>query len=385
MFEDITRVSQMAKIAAKKNPKVINATVGVLLDDNEDILYSETFDQIIPTLTAKEKFSYEDVPGPIEIRENVLKFLHLEKFLEKKHFTMVTAGGTGALSNVISVFRENAGLVVSDLCWNNYLTMAKVFKVELYNYSTFKDDKYNLEAMDVELDKAIQTKDNIILLINTPSHNPTGYDLSNEELEKIVELVNNKVTKDKQITVILDIAYYNFGLNQNLNPLLKLNENINLAIAYSFSKSFGIYGFRLGSLTMISKNAEKLEKIFYSHTRTKWSNPNRLGCSVLKKVLTSEELQEKVYTEIKKHRAILVNKTNIFITALKEFNIKTFPHTNGFFLSIPVEEPETIAFKLSENDVYVTTVSGGIRVALSGVPSTRLYELAEKISKVISE
>ncbi len=385
MFEDITRVSQMAKIAAKQNPKVINATVGVLLDDNEDILYSEVFDQIIPTLTPKEKFSYEDVSGPIEIRENVLKFLHQEKFLEKKHFTMVTAGGTGALSNVISVFRENAGLVVSDLCWNNYLTMAKVFNVELYNYSTFKDDKYNLEAMGIALDKAIQTKDNIILLINTPSHNPTGYDLSNEELEKIVELVNNKVTKDKQITIILDIAYYNFGLNQNLNPLLELNENINLAIAYSFSKSFGIYGFRLGSLTMISKNVEKLEKIFYSHTRTKWSNPNRLGCSVLKKVLTSEELQDKVYMEIKKHRAILENKTNIFRTALKEFNIKTFPHTNGFFLSIPVEEPETIALKLSQNDVYVTTVSGGIRVAISGVPSTRLYELAEKIRKVISE
>lgn len=385
MFEDITRVSQMAKLAVQQNPEVINATVGVLLDDNGDILYSEVFDQIIPTLTPKEKFPYEDVSGPRGIRENVLKFLHQEKFLEKKHFTMVTAGGTGALSNVISVFRKNAGLVVSDLCWNNYLAMAKVFKVDLYDFSTFKDDKYNLEAMEIALDKAIEEKDNIIVLINTPSHNPTGYDLTNEELEKVVELVNCKVVKGKQITVILDIAYYNFGFNQNLDPLLKINDDVNLAIAYSFSKSFGIYGFRLGSLTMISKDVENLEKVFYSHTRTKWSNPNRLGCSVLEKVLTSEELQEKVYMEIKEHMSVLENKTNIFRAALEEFSIKTFPHTNGFFLSIPVENPEATALELSKNGVYLTTVAGGIRVAISGVPSTRLRELAEKISKVVNK
>lgn len=385
MFEDITRVSQMAKNAVLKDPTVINATVGVLLDDNGDILYSSIFDSIIPTLTPKEKYPYENVLGPDVLRNYVLKFLKQEKFLSKPNMTFITAGGTGALSNVISVFSKNAGLVVSELCWNNYYAIAKTFKVDLYTFNTFKEDKYDIEAFEKSLDKVIAEKENIIVLLNTPSHNPTGYDLSNEELQTIVELVNKKVTDNKKITIILDIAYYNFGLNQNLDPLLELNEDVNLAIAYSFSKSFGIYGFRLGSLTMISKDNEKLEKLFYSHTRTKWSNPNKLGCSVLSKVLSSEELCEKVYEEIKNHMQVLTNKTTIFRNALEELNIKTFPHTNGFFLSIPVEDPENVALTLSRNGVYLTTVEGGIRVAISGVPSYRLKELAEKIAAVLNK
>lgn len=385
MFEDITRVSQMAKAAAAKDSKVINATVGVLLNDNEELLYSNVFDSVIPTLSAKEKFAYEDVLGPVALRNNVLKFLKQEKFLAKPNMTFITAGGTGALSNVISVFSQNAGLVVSDLCWNNYYAIAKTFKVDLYTFNTFKDDSYNLEAFDNALSKAIVEKDNIIVLLNTPSHNPTGYDLSNEELERIVEILNNKNAENKQITVILDIAYYNFGMNQNLDSLLNLNEDINLAIAYSFSKSFGIYGLRMGSLTMISKNLDVLEKQFYSHTRTKWSNPNRLACSALNKILESDELCEKVYEEIKSHMQVLTNKTTIFKEALEEFNIKTYPHTNGFFLSIPVEDPENVALKLTQKGVYLTTVVGGIRVAISGVPSYRLRELAEKIALVINE
>ena len=318
MFEDITRVSQMAKNAVLKDPTVINATVGVLLDDNGDILYSSIFDSIIPTLTPKEKYPYENVLGPDVLRNNVLKFLKQEKFLSKPNMTFITAGGTGALSNAISVFSKNAGLVVSELCWNNYYALAKTFKVDLYTFNTFKEDKYDIEAFEKSLDKVIAEKENIIVLLNTPSHNPTGYDLSNEELQTIVELVNKKVTDNKKITIILDIAYYNFGLNQNLDPLLELNEDVNLAIAYSFSKSFGIYGFRLGSLTMISKDNEKLEKLFYSHTRTKWSNPNKLGCSVLSKVLSNDELCEKVYEEIKNHMQVLTNKTTIFRNALEE-------------------------------------------------------------------
>lgn len=385
MFEDITRVSQMAKIAAINDPKVINATMGVLLDDNGDICYSKVFDEIMQTLTPNEKFPYENVLGPEVLRNSILNFLHQEKFLQKPNTTMISAGGTGALSNIVSVFSKNGGLVVSDLCWNNYYEIAKTFKVDVYDFTTFDGDKYNLKAFEKAIDKAIFEKENIIIILNTPSHNPTGYDLTNEELEEIVEMINKKVVSNKKITLVLDIAYYNFGLNQNIDPFLKVSDDINLAIVYSFSKSFGIYGFRLGTLTLISKDVKELERLFNAHSRTKWSNPNKIGCSVLTKILTSEELSKKVYDEISLRKEYLENKARILKICLENQNIKTYPYMSGFFLSIPVDNPEEVALKLSKRGVYLTTVVGGLRIAVSGVPSSRITELANIVAEVIKE
>lgn len=385
MFEDITKISQMAKKAALNDPNVINATLGVLLDDNGDICYSKVFDEVSLTLTPNEKFPYENVLGPEVLRDNILKFLHQEKFLQKPNVTMISAGGTGALSNIVSVFSENGGLVVSDLCWNNYYEIAKTFKVDVYDFNTFDGENYNLKAFENAIDKAIIEKDNIIIILNTPSHNPTGYDLTNEELEQIVEMINKKVVSNKKITLVLDIAYYNFGLNQNLDPFLKISEDINLAIVYSFSKSFGIYGFRLGTLTLISKDAKELEHVFNAHSRTKWSNPNKLGCSVLTKILTNDEYCKIIYDEIEHHKQLLENKARILKTSLEENNIKTYPYMSGFFLSIPVDNPEEVALELSKKGIYLTTVVGGLRIAVSGVPSNRVDELAKRIAEVIKE
>lgn len=385
MFQDITRVSQMAKEAAKNNPRVINATVGVLLDDNGQIIYSEVFDELLANLTPQEKYPYADVAGPADIRNNILKFLHQEVFMNKEQFTMLTAGGTGGISNVVSVFKENAGLVVSDLCWNNYLTIAKIFGVDVYSYPMFSNDHFNNDALEEQIKKAVSEKENVIVLINTPSQNPTGYDLTSDELTKVVNTVNKLKKEGTKITVLLDIAYYNFGINQNLDPFVSLDDDVNLAIVYSFSKSLGIYGLRLGTLTMISKNAKDLEKVFYSHSRTKWSTPNKLGCSVIEKILNNEENTKKVYKEIEEHLELLKSKTSMFKQELDNYGIKTHPYVNGFFMTIPVEDPEKTALELSQNDVYVTTSGDGVRVAMSGVPSFKLKELAKRINEVINK
>ena len=385
MFQDITRVSQMAKEAAKNNERVINATVGVLLDDNGQIVYSEVFDELLANLTPQEKYPYADVAGPVNIRDNILKFLHQEVFSDKEQFTMLTAGGTGGISNVISVFKKNAGLVVSDLCWNNYLTIAKIFGVDVYSYPMFKNEGFNTESLEEQIKKAVSEKENVVVLINTPSQNPTGYDLTNDELSKVVSIVNNAKKEGTKITVLLDIAYYNFGMNQNLDPFVKLDDDVNLAIVYSFSKSLGIYGLRLGTLTMISKDVKDLEKVFYSHSRTKWSTPNKLGCSVIEKILSNEDNMNKVYAEIDEHLNMLKSKTSMFKQELDNYGIKTHPYVNGFFMTIPVEDPEQTALELSKNDVYVTTSGDGVRVAMSGVPSFKLKELAKRINEVINK
>ena len=165
MFEDITRISKMAKEALKRNHNAINATMGVLHDDEGVVIYSKLFDELILELKPNEKYPYENVGGPDTINNNILSFLEQEDIIDRETFSIVTAGGTGALSCVMNIFNEDAGLVVTNLCWGNYLLIAKQNNVNVYGYNMFKNGKYDFDSFEKSLNESINKHHNTIILI----------------------------------------------------------------------------------------------------------------------------------------------------------------------------------------------------------------------------
>lgn len=383
MFEDITRISKMAKEALKNNPLAINATMGVLHDDNGQVMYSQVFDELISELKPNEKYPYDNVGGPDTINNNILNFLEQDDLLDRDHFSIVTAGGTGALSCVMNLFNEDGGLVVTNLCWGNYLLIAKQNGLKVHGYNMFKDGKYDFDAYESSLKESVETHKNTIILINTPSHNPTGYDMNTDELTRIVEITNKYVRENKNIVFMLDIAYYNYGINHDLSFVKKISKDIIFALVYSFSKSLGIYGLRLGTLTMASHNNEELKARCISFARGTWSSPNHMACSIVEKIITDDFYKQKVMLEIEKQKEVLKQRSEIILNELAKHDIHPCPYKNGFFITIEVEDPEQVAYKLHLKDIYVTTIANAVRIAISGIPTNRIIDITNEIINVI--
>lgn len=383
MFEDITRISKMAKEAVKRNPNAINATMGVLHNDEGVVIYSKLFDELIKELKPNEKYPYDNVGGPDTINNNILSFLGQSDIIDRDNFSIVTAGGTGSLSCVMNIFNEDAGLVVTNLCWGNYLLIAKQNNVNVYGYNMFKDGNYDFESFEESLKQSTDNHKNTIILVNTPSHNPTGYDMTNYELNKMIEIVNKYANKN--ITFMLDIAYYNYGENKDFNFIKKLDHNIVFALVYSFSKSLGIYGLRLGTLTMAGNNLEELKAKCLSFARGTWSSPNHMACSIVEKIITSPQYKEQVMKEIEYQKEVLRTRSKILLDELAKNDIKPCPYKNGFFITIEVDDPEEVAYQLHLKEIYVTTIAKAIRVAISGIPTHRIIDITNEIIKAIKK
>lgn len=383
MFEDITRICKMAKDAYKLDPTVINATMGVLHDDNGQVIYSKVFDEMIDTLVPQEKYPYDNVAGPDSINNNILNFLEQTELFPEEHFSIVTAGGTGSLSCMMNLFNDDGGLVTTNLCWGNYLLIAKQNNLEVFGYNMFKNGLYDYDSFEEQLKACMNKHKNTIILLNTPSHNPTGYDMSREELDKIVEIVNRNVTDDKHIAFMLDIAYYNYGISKDFSSFNHLNKDVTFSLVYSFSKSLGIYGLRLGTLTVRGNNLAELKARSMSFARATWSSPNKMACSIVEKIILSKENKESILEEIEYQKYVLKNRSSTMLNILEQHNIKPCPYKNGFFITIEVHDPEAVARYLFERKIYVTTISNAIRVAISGIPTNRIEEIGNQIVEAI--
>ena len=190
---------------------------------------------------------------------------------------------------------------------------------------------------------------------------------------------------DKTITFLLDIAYYNYGENKDFSFLKKLSKNVYFALVYSFSKSLGIYGLRLGTLTIAGNNLDQLKSKCISFARGTWSSPNRMACSIIEKIITNKTYKDQVMQEIEHQKLVLRNRSKIILDELAKHNIAPCPYKNGFFITIEVDDPEEIAYQLHLQDIYVTTISNAIRVAISGIPTSRIIDITNKIIEVIKK
>ena len=111
-----------------------------------------------------------------------------------------------------------------------------------------EDGKFNLADFEYKVNKLLRIQDRLVLILNTPANNPTGYSLSLEEWKSIIEILN-RVPDDKVVALVVDIAYIDFAgdekkVREFIPELEKLKSNVLPLLAYSTSKTFTFYGFR---------------------------------------------------------------------------------------------------------------------------------------------
>ena len=369
-------VSQKAKErkAELGKDKVIDSTIGVLLDDEGKIVVLDSVMKAIRMLGPEDYAPYAPIIGLPEYLEAVKNIVFIDGVPEGCHIrACYTPGGTGAIRHAVSAYTKPGDkILTSDWHWSPYNIIAQEIGREVTTYQLFDENKHvNYNSFDAELDKILKVQDETVVIINTPAHNPTGYTFTNADWDNVLSVI--KKYKNKKIAVLVDIAYLDFSGDAHeyrrfLNKLVGLPENILPLIAFSASKGYTMYGMRCGAIMCMAPTkeiADEFRDVVSVQSRGSWSNGNRAAMKVIANILEKPELYEEVKKEREGWLVKLRMRGTAFVEKAKEVGLDIIPYDSGFFITIPCDNPNEICAKLQEKNLFTVPLSKGIRVSVA--------------------
>ena len=306
--------------AADANPQKVNLGVGVYFDGNGKLPLLkcvQTAEQMM--MEKKAARGYLPIDG-LPAYDSAVKGLVFgaESDLVQggRVCTVQALGGTGGLklgADFLKKLRPAAKVLISNPSWENHRAIFTNagFQVETYAYYDAEKRGVNFEGMLASLQGA---EAGTIVVLHACCHNPTGYDITAAQWDQVVEVV-----KARQLVAFLDMAYQGFGngLVEDGTAIAKfVASGLEFFVSTSFSKSFSLYGERVGALSVVCDSKDAAARVLSQLkivVRTNYSNPPVHGGTVVATVLNTPELRTQweeelghMRTRIKEMRQALV-------------------------------------------------------------------------------
>jgi len=397
MVDKVFKAAIKAKEAKEKFglDNVVDATLGTLFDEDGVFVAFDSvwgpFDEIDKIQKAKYAASIQGNP---KFREAVYNWLFGNIDMDIPCEILATPGGAGAISSTMkNILNPGDSVIKPSQGWGPYKTMAAEFDLGLVSYNMFKDGAFDVEDFKKTLTEVMEKQGKVLVILNDPCHNPTGYTMSGHEWDQVIEFTNE--LSDKGPVVLLnDIAYVDFNnkgheWKKHFKKFTKLNNNAMAIIAFSTSKTMTAYGARAGAAVAITNNKEELDKFInagiYS-ARSIWSTVNNSAMELFAKVTMTEDLRNNYMNEKQKYVDLLKERASIFVTESNEVGLDIYPFVEGFFVTLRVQDPsekEALNLKLQENNIFTVEVDGGLRIAICSVPKKKLEGLAKRIKTIM--
>lgn len=392
---DILAIAKQAQKAKQLDQSVIDATIGMFYDD-EGLLVIPQVAEVFKGLDTFEVFKYGAVDGGLIFEKNALHWVLDDKYSKlEKHFKLAalsTPGGSGALSAVFGAYgKPGDKVLVSDLRWR-YDFFIKSAKMAVHQHQLFDGDVFNLKDFEKQLEILTQQQHRVIVVINDPCHNPTGYQLSTLEWKAIIGILNR--FEQNEIILTYDLAYFDYDpqgfkeARETFEYLIELKDHVQTLICFSASKSFAIYGVRLGAAIGLFKK-EQQYRFFKKHVLDdalgKWSTAPSVGVAIFNEI-TKDKQKKRYIPYLNKLTKTLKMRGDIFLKEAKEVGLDIYPYRGGFFVLIKSNQTEADFFKLIEQEnIYLIPMKEGLRLALCGITTSEVKDIAFKIKKVISQ
>lgn len=395
---DIIAINTMAKKDAYDGNKVINASIGTFLDSDKQVgavkLVKDALNDHIV-----ESLGYPGVLGDNKYLNAVMKYIFKDKLdtINSLYSPFIggTMGGTGAISLAFNIFLEEGDTVLlPDVNWTNYKLIAEKAHATCMTYNMFtKEGGLDIESIKETIIKARESHQRILLVINDPCHNPTGYCMDEREYDELFAMLNEEGNKGYLVT-LFDIAYISFyhveGHQCNLiNKLSEAKTNFLSLICFSCSKLFGLYGLRLGALVALSQTDEaknEISRAFGACARGTYSVPVGTAEHAVAVVLSDEKLTKELEDEVLANSDELYIRSQAILEALKKAGIEYYPYKSGFFITLKIDHAFEIYERLIKSHMYVVPMSEStIRLAISGMTKDEVVTLIEEIAKVKKE
>ncbi len=224
--------------------------------------------------------------------------------------TIQSLGGSGALmigADFLHYYFPESQVWVSDPTWENHhaIFAGAGFKVNTYPYFDAASRMLDFTAMLATLQ---QLPPRSIVLMHPCCHNPTGVDLSSSQWDEVIQVV-----KQKQLIPFFDMAYQGLGDSMDDDAYvirtLARDTEVVFFVSNSFSKTFSLYGERVGGLSVVCGNQEEAERVLgqlKATVRRNYSSPAKYGAVIVEQVLNSSDLKQCWLEEVETMRTRIV-------------------------------------------------------------------------------
>jgi len=375
---------------ADPNPAKVNLGVGVYYDDNGKLPLLECVQTAEKQMMADPKArGYLPIDG-IAAYDAAVKGLVFgsdsEPVKSGRVATVQCIGGTGGLkvgADFLKRLNPGAKVLISDPSWENHraLFTNAGFPVESYPYYDAATRGINFDGMLAAL-KAAEA--GTIVVLHACCHNPTGYDITPEQWDEVIAAV-----KAKNLTPFLDMAYqgFGYGISEDGAVIGKfVAAGLSFFVSTSFSKSFSLYGERVGALSVLCASKEEADRVLSQLKiviRTNYSNPPIHGGTVVAMVLNTPELRATWEKELGEMRLRIKQMRIALVEKLKGAGVKddmSFITTQiGMFSYSGLSKDQMVRLR-NEFGVYGTDTG---RMCVAALNSKNIDYVCASIAKVM--
>lgn len=374
---------------------VVDATIGSLYDEHGKIVAFKTVFDSLNKIPSENKAAYAaSFTGNPDYRR-LVEYWTIGKVTKKlKSSVIATPGGTGAVSLVMSEFLEtNETVILPDIAWGSYSLMAKDKQLKASCYEMFEENHFNMASFKEKVNELKGKQNRIVVVINDPCHNPTGYSMSRYEWREVVDFLN-EVSAVTPCIILNDIAYidYSYDLDHSrdyMKEFERMSENVMVVIAMSCSKTLTSYGLRCGAAVICAQSEESVrqaEIVFEKSARAIWSNVN--NSAMINFVHIVKDYYEEFLLEKAKYIDLLEARSAIFLKEAEDCDLPVYPYKEGFFITIKIKDnklKEKYHAALMENNIFTVQVNFGIRVAVCSLSVEKTKGLASRMKKILDE
>jgi len=375
---------------ADTRPTKVNLGVGVYYDDQGRI-------PLLAAVREAEKARLEGAPArgylPIEgvaAYNTAVQQLLFGKdsalLADGRVATFEALGGTGGLkigADFLKKLSPDAKVMISDPSWENHLALFTNagFKVESYPYYDAGTRSINFTGMLAALQAAPA---GTIVVLHACCHNPTGYDITPDQWDQVVA-----ACKSRGLTPFLDMAYqgFGYGITEDGAAVQKfVAAGMDIFVSTSFSKSFSLYGERVGALSVLCASKDEAARVLSQLKiviRTNYSNPPTHGGAVVAAVMADPELRALWEEELGEMRVRIKAMRQKLVDGLKAVGIAQdmgfITRQIGMFSYSGLSKEQMVRLR-NEFGVYGTDTG---RMCVAALNSKNIDYVCASIAKVI--
>ena len=379
------------QFAADTNPNKVNLGVGVYFGEDGKMPLLQCVQQaerrMMDKPTARNYLPIDGIAAYDQAVKALVFGAESEAVQSGRVATIQGLGGTGGLKVGADFLRKllpQAKVLISDPSWENHrgIFTNAGFTVETYAYYDAARHGIHFEGMLASLNAA---PEGTIVLLHACCHNPTGYDLSMAQWDQVIAVV-----QARRLTPFLDMAYQGFGhgIAEDGAVVGKfVAAGLQFFISTSFSKSFSLYGERVGALSVLCTDKAEADRVLSQLKiviRTNYSNPPTHGGAVVATVLGTPELRALWEQELGEMRVRIKEMRQKLVEGLKAAGVKQdfsfITQQIGMFSYSGLSKDQMVRLR-SEFGVYGTD-SG--RMCVAALNHHNVAHVCQAIAKVLS-